>query len=233
MYNNKSILTIIPARGGSKGIPKKNIKLLGEKPLIGWSIDAAKKSSLIDKIIVSSDSEEIISTSKKHEAEVPFVRPSELANDTATTKDVLIHTIKHFKEQNKHFDYIVLLQPTSPFRKDDDIDKMIVKAIESDSDMIVSVKETSSNPYYVLFEENKDGFLKKSKEGSFTRRQDCPTVYEYNGSIYVIKVSSLLEQNTMAFNKTIKYIMEDQYSIDLDTPFDWKQAEFFLNEYYL
>lgn len=232
MYKDKTILAIIPARGGSKGIPKKNIKILGDKPLIGWSIDAAKKSNLIDKIIVSSDHLEIIEESKKQGAETPFIRPKELASDTASTKDVLLHAINFYKKQKTDFDYIVLLQPTSPFRKDGDIDNMIVEAINNEStDMVVSVKETSSNPYYVIFEEDKEGYLKKSKDGNYSRRQDCPIVYEYNGSVYVIKISSLLKQNTMNFNKITKYTMSEQYSVDIDTPFDWKLAEFLLKEF--
>ena len=169
-----NILAIIPARGGSKGLPKKNIKILNGKPLIAWSIESALESRYINKVIVSSDNEEIIKVSKKNGAEIPFIRPAILATDTSSTFDVLLHAINFHKTKSILFDYIVILQPTSPFRKKGDIDLAIKKAIETNADMIVSVKETSSNPYYVLFEENENGFLRKSKEGSFTRRQDCP-----------------------------------------------------------
>ena len=222
------VLAIIPARGGSKGLPKKNIKELGNKPLIAWSIDAAKQSQLIDRVIVSTDSDEILKIATEYDAEAPFKRPKELASDTATTLDVLTHAINYYKQQNQEFDYLVLLQPTSPFRKEGDIDKMIKLAIESNADMVVSVKETSANPYYVLFEENENGFLKKSKEANFTRRQDCPTVYEYNGSIYVIKIDSLLKQNSLVFSKTIKYEMDEYHSVDIDNQFDFDFAEFLL-----
>ena len=222
------VLAIIPARGGSKGLPKKNIKLLGDKPLIAWSINSAKESKLINNIIVNSDSEEIINISKNHGAEIPFVRPKELADDNATTKDVLIHTINYYKTKNEIFDYIVVLQPTSPFRKIGDIDLAIKKAIQTNVDMVVSVKETSSNPYYVLFEENENGYLKKSKDGIFTRRQDCPKVYEYNGSIYVIKVDSLMKYNSLHFNKILKFEMDDLHSIDIDNQLDFDFAEFIL-----
>ncbi len=223
-------LAIIPARGGSKGLPGKNIKKLGDKPLIGWSIESAKKSSLIDKTIVSSDDKEIINIAKQFGANVPFVRPAELASDTASTKDVLIHALKYLAEQDENFDYLVLLQPTTPFRKNGDINKMITQAIKTNADMVVSVKETSSNPYYVLFEENQLGYLQKSKPSNFTRRQDCPTVYEYNGSVYVIKVSSLLENDSLSFNKTIKFEMDDFHSVDIDNQFDFNFASFLLQK---
>jgi N-acylneuraminate cytidylyltransferase len=222
------VLAIIPARGGSKGLPKKNIKILGNKPLIAWSINSAQKSQLINKVIVSTDSDEILNVAKEYGAEVPFKRPKELASDTATTLDVLKHAITFYKQQNQQFDYLVLLQPTSPFRKEGDIDKMIKLAITSDADMVVSVKETSANPYYVLFEEDENGYLQKSKDSEFTRRQDCPTVYEYNGSVYIIKIESLLKYNSLSFPKTIKYVMDDYHSVDIDTQFDFDFAEFLL-----
>ncbi len=224
-----NVLAIIPARGGSKGLPKKNIKPLGDKPLIAWSIDAAKESKKITKTIVSSDSDEIIKIAKQFGAEIPFKRPDDLASDTASTKDVLIHALNFYKSKNIYFDYLVLLQPTSPFRDSKMIDEMIDEMIEKDVDMVVSVKETSANPYYVLFEENNKGFLTKSKNANFTRRQDCPTVYEYNGSVYVIKIESLLKYNSLSFPKTIKYVMDNYHSVDIDNQFDFDFAEFLLN----
>ena len=223
-----NILAIIPARGGSKGLRKKNIKTLGNKPLIAWSIESALNSKFISKTIVSSDNDEIITVSKQYGAEIPFKRPTNLATDTATTRDVLIHAIEYYKLKNITFDYIVLLQPTSPFRKKDDIDNAIKIAVENNIDMVVSVKETSSNPYYVLFEENDEGFLEKSKNSNFTRRQDCPIVYEYNGSIYVIKVKSLLNNDSMSFDKTIKFEMSKIHSVDIDNQFDFDFAEFLI-----
>lgn len=223
-----NILAIIPARGGSKGLRKKNIKTLGNKPLIAWSIESALNSKFISKTIVSSDNDEIITVSKQYGAEIPFKRPTNLATDTATTRDVLIHAIEYYKLKNITFDYIVLLQPTSPFRKKDDIDNAIKIAVENNIDMVVSVKETSSNPYYVLFEENDEGFLEKSKDSNFTRRQDCPIVYEYNGSIYVIKVKSLLNNDSMNFDKTIKFEMSKIHSVDIDNQFDFDFAEFLI-----
>jgi len=222
------VLAIIPARGGSKGLSKKNIKQLGNIPLIGWSINSALNSKLVNKTIVTSDSEEIIEIARTFNAEIPFTRPSELASDTANSKDVIVHAINWYLAQNQSFDYIVLLQPTSPFRKKGDIDKMITNAIKSGADLVVSVKKTDSNPYYVLFEEDEKGYLKSSKKGDFTRRQDCPVVYEYNGSIYVIKTESLLKNNSMKFDKTVKFEMDNYHSVDIDNQFDFDFAEFLL-----
>jgi N-acylneuraminate cytidylyltransferase len=226
------VLAVIPARGGSKGLPGKNIKPLQKKPLIGWSIESAKQSKLIHKTIVSSDDNDIIRIAKEFGAETPFVRPDELASDTSSTKDVLKHALNYFNSLGEHYDYLVLLQPTTPFRKVGDIDNMITLAKESNADMVVSVKETTSNPYYVLFEEDDNGCLQKSKPSNFTRRQDCPTVYEYNGSVYVIKVSSLLENDSLSFNKTIKYKMDEFHSVDIDNQFDFDFAEFMLTRKY-
>lgn len=234
MINGKKILAVTPARGGSKGIPRKNIKLLNGKPLIQWTYEKAIKSKYIDKVILSSEDDEIINSAKEIGFEIPFKRPSHLASDTASTKDVLLHVVNFFAEREEHYDYIVLLQPTSPFRDAKHIDESIEQMEKYGPDMVVSVKETSSNPYYVLFEENENGFLDKSKEGHYTRRQDCPIVYEYNGSIYVIKIEELINQNTMSFRNKMKYLMEDGYlSIDLDTPFDWSFAEYIANEFKL
>ena len=231
MFKNKRIIGIIPARGGSKGIPKKNSKLLHDRPLIDWSIRAASNSELIDRFIVSTDSTEIADIASNSGAEVPFLRPEELATDTATTRDTLVHAVNFLEESGDQYDYLVLLQPTSPFRRKGAIDKAIQLAINAkDVDMVVSVKETSSNPYYVLFEEDQQGYLKSSKNGNFQRRQDCPKVYEYNGSIYVIRISSLRNHPTMKFPKTLKYVMSDAESIDLDTEFDWKFAEFLASQ---
>lgn len=224
------VLAVIPARGGSKGLPGKNIKPLNDKPLIAWSIESANASKLINKTIVSTDDSKIIDVAKKFGANIPFVRPEELSSDTATTKDVLIHALNELKNLDETYDYLVLLQPTTPFRKAGDIDKMIQIAQQSNSDMVVSVKETSSNPYYVLFEEDENGFLQKSKPSSFTRRQDCPTVYEYNGSIYVIKVSALMAKDSLSFDKTIKYLMDEFHSVDIDSQFDLDFAEFLLSK---
>ena len=184
-------LVIIPARGGSKGVPKKNIKKLSGKALIQYTIDAARKLVPDNQIIVSTDCLEIKSIVEKLGLVVPFLRPKELATDTSGTHEVLLHAINFFESQGNQISEIILLQPTSPFRTDKHI-KEALELYNSKIDMVVSVKETQSNPYYVLYEENSKGFIDKSKKGNFTRRQDCPKVYESNGAIYIINTKLLI-----------------------------------------
>jgi N-acylneuraminate cytidylyltransferase len=220
-----NILYIIPARGGSKGIPGKNIKMLGGKPLICHSIEIARQLAKDEDICVTTDDSLIIAEVEKMGLHVPFVRPAELATDTAGSYEVILHALHFFEKQGKVYDAIVLLQPTSPFRKPEFV-KEAIALYNNSIDQVVSVVETKSNPYYILFEEDSNGFLQKSKQGNFTRRQDCPKVYEYNGSIYVMNVNSLKKKNIGQFNKVVKYVMEAKWSIDLDTPLDWEFAEF-------
>jgi len=218
-------LVVIPARGGSKGVPRKNIKLLNKKPLIHYTIEAARKVFEDQYIYVSTDSTDIKSISEQTGLTVPFLRPEHLATDTANTRDVLLHALEQFTLINKQEpDVIVLLQPTSPFRNESHIREALAQ-YNSNLDMVVSVKETNSNPYYVLFEEDSKGFLAKSKKGNFTRRQDCPKVWEYNGAIYLINPNSIQKYSIGDFNKVIKYEMDEWSSHDIDNVLDWKIAE--------
>ena len=223
-------LVIIPARGGSKGIPGKNIKLLVNKPLIEYTINAAKGVFDNSDICVSTDSKEIKEIVEKNGLGVPFLRPKELATDTASTYDVLIHAIDYYKEKGKEYDTVILLQPTSPFRNQDHIISALkIYENEDNIDMLVSVKLTHSNPYYVLFEENDKGFLEKSKAGIYSRRQDCPDVWEYNGAIYIINLNSLNKGDFSTFKKIKKFVMDEASSLDIDTKMDWYIAEYLMN----
>lgn len=217
-------LIVIPARGGSKGIPRKNIKRLGGKPLIQYTIEAAREVLEEEFVCVSTDDEEIKRTVENMGLSVPFLRPKEIATDTSTTEVVLEHAIQYYKELGKDFDVLILLQPTSPFRSGNQI-KEALSLYTDDLDMVVSVKETRSNPYYVLCEEDKMGWLVKSKEGSFTRRQDCPIVYELNGAIYIINVKSIERKGMNNFTKIKKYLMDEKTSLDIDEELDWMIAE--------
>lgn len=223
------ILYIIPARGGSKGVPGKNIKLLGGKPLIHYSIEVARALANDKDICVSTDNDEIKMVVEQAGLQVPFLRPPALATDNAGTYKVLLHAIDYYAAKGKQYDLLVILQPTSPFRKVEHVKKAIETWDES-LDMVVSVKETKSNPYYVLFEENDCGLLIKSKEGKFDRRQDCPVVYEYNGAIYIIAVQSLLLHPISSFTKVKKYLMDEHSSLDIDSQLDWKFAEFMISK---
>lgn len=221
-------LIVIPARGGSKGVPRKNIKVLGNKPLIQYTIDAAKGVFDDEFICVSTDDFEIKSLVEQLGLKVPFLRPNELASDTAGTYEVLLHAILYYESKGYFPDTLILLQPTSPFRTSEHI-KDALKMFSNDIDMVVSVKETKSNPYFILFEEE-NGFLKKSKESIFTRRQECPKVWEYNGAIFVINVASLKKTSIGLFKKVIKYEMDEFSSHDIDKPFDWDMAELLLEK---
>jgi len=220
------MLVVIPARGGSKGIPNKNIKLLGGKPLIQYTIEAAREVFDDKNILVSTDSEKIRGIVESCGLAVPFLRPSELAMDNSGTYEVLLHAIEFVEERGFYPETLILLQPTSPFRNATHI-KEALKLYNNELDMVVSVKETSSNPYYVLKEENNQGFLENSKKGEFTRRQDCPKVWELNGAIYIINIRSLKQQPINQFQKVKKYVMEEIPSLDIDTPMDWEIAKTF------
>lgn len=194
--------------------------------MIEYTLDAAKGAMEEgDELCVSTDDAEIIQFVEDYGVKVPFVRPEKLASDTAGSDEVIRHAVRWYKNQGITFDVVVFLQATSPLRNT----KHIKEALElwsGDIDMVVSVKETDSNPYYVLFEEDIEGFLKKSKQGEFNRRQDCPKVYEYNGAIYIFQAGK--ELSKLKRNK--KYLMDECSSIDVDTKTDIIVAEYFLNQ---
>ena len=224
------ILVIIPARGGSKGIPHKNIKPLNGKPLIHYTIDEAREIVDDKDICVSTDDPEIIKCVEDYGLKVPFVRPEELATDTAGTYEVLHHALNFYEKQGRHYDVVLLLQNTSPFRKAEQI-KEALKLYTPDVDMVVSVKECAANPYYCVFEENSEGYLHVCKgEGNIFRRQDAPKVYEYNGAIYIMNTETLKTTHMHKMHKRIKYVMDDLSSFDLDTMWDWQMAESIINQ---
>ena len=217
-------LVIIPARGGSKGLPGKNIKLLNGKPLIYYTLDAALDVADPQNICVSTDSDEIISKIREYGLNVPFKRPLELATDTAGTYDVILHAIDFYEKRGQRFDRIILLQPTSPFRTGSHI-KQALTVYNKNLDMVVSVKETKASPYFTLFEENEKGYLMLSKPCGFTRRQDCPKVYEYNGAIYIMNINSLKMRTPDKFERIKKYLMSAQDSLDIDNMLDFVFAQ--------
>ena len=225
-------LYLIPARGGSKGIPGKNIKELGGKPLIYYTLDVIKEIAADIDICVSTDSDEIISVVKDYGLNVPFKRPSELASDDSGSNEVLLHAWNYYELSGIKYDNILLLQPTSPFRKKQHLEE-IKQLYNNEADMIVSVAKSHHNPYFTLFEENSNGFLIKSKKGDFINRQTAPPVYFYNGSLYLINCESLRKAPLNKFEKIRKYVMEDLYSIDIDEPLDWAICETILRDGYL
>lgn len=218
-------LVIIPARGGSKGIPHKNIKEFNGKPLIYYAIDAARGIADDSDICVTTDDDEIIEAVQAYGLKVPFKRPGYLATDTCGTYEVLLHALRHYEESGRHYDNVILLQCTSPFRKVGHV-KEALELYDDNCDMVVSVTESKVNPYYNCFEESEEGCLKVSKgNGDIHRRQDCPKAWEYNGAVYIINPESLKKRPLSKFKKVRKYEMDTLHSMDLDTPLDWEIAE--------
>jgi len=232
MYKNKLILAVIPARGGSKGIPRKNIRLLNGKPLIAYSIFPAKQSKYIDRLILSSDDLEIIKIAKSYGCEVPFVRPAELASDTAKALPVMQHAIRFCEEQEgKKYDFLVYLEPTGPMRITEDIDGAIEKAAENNADSVVGLMELEdANPVRVkkIIDARIEPFCIPEPEG--LRRQDQEKAYLRNGSIYVFRRDSLIENNSLYGDNSLPYVMPRERSVNIDEEADFLVAEFFLKK---
>jgi len=223
MYKGKKIIAVIPARGGSKGIPDKNIKPLAGKPLIAWTIEAAKASSYIDRLILSSDSKKIIDTGIDFGCEAPFIRPAELANDDTPGVEAFIHAVENVKGT---YDYAVLLQCTSPLRTTVDIDEAIRLCIDKGASSCTSVSEASTTPYKMV-KIDAMGRLKSflGLDTLFQNRQDLQKVYDTNGAIYIISTKVLLETKRLVSDDTLAYIMDRDRSVDIDSSIDFAVAQ--------
>lgn len=216
------ILYLIPARGGSKGIPHKNIKLLDGKPLIQYSIDVARQLAEDNDICVSTDDIKIKTVAENLGLEVPFLRPDYLASDTAGTSDVIVHALNFYSNQGTNYDVVVLLQPTSPLRTVQNV-KDCLAAYDDTLDMVTTVKESSVSA--VLCKENQEGFLEQVIGENNVRRQDAAKLYEYNGAVYVINSDAIKEKGLGGFTKIKKCVMDEKSSVDIDTMLDWKFVE--------
>lgn len=234
MKKNYNILGVITARGGSKGIPGKNIKLLGGKPLIAYAIKSAQKSKLISHLIVSTDDKKIANVAKEYGAEVPFLRPKKLANDTAKHVDVMLHAVKFMERKlNIIFDYVVVLQPTSPFRRSEDIDGILEKIMKcKKAESAVSVYEVGGDAHPVKMKKMKgDKILPYSvKEEEGTRRQDLPVAYKRSGDLYIMKRDLLMKKRKIFGNYTIGYVIPQERVVDIDNEFDWLKAEYIMRK---
>ena len=232
MIDDKKVLAIIPARGGSKGLPGKNIKELCGKPLIAWTIEQAKSCSNIDRIVVSTDDEKIADIAKKYGAEVPFIRPAELADDTSSTIDVIFHAINWLEEHEDYQpEYILLLQPTSPLLTREDIDGVIQMLKDKNARAVVSVCKTDHHPWWsnTLPENgNMKDFLRP--EILNNRRQDLPVFYKLNGAIYLADTDYLREWNSFFGPDTFACEMPKEHSIDIDSDIDFKLAGLLFQE---
>ena len=218
----KKVLSIIPARGGSKSLPRKNILDLAGKPLIAWTIEASLNSKYITKTVVSSDDEEILDISEKYGAEI-INRPGYLASDIATSESVVKHAIDYLESIGEVFDIVVLLQPTSPLRSYKDIDSAFEIMFASKATAVVSVCEFD-NKILKAFIKNTNGFLQgiSNNKYPFMRRQDLPPVYMANGAIYIINIDLFLEKKLLMTSNTSDYIMPSDRSADIDTMDDMK-----------
>lgn len=223
-------LYLIPARGGSKGIPGKNLREIAGKPLVLHTLELARLFANDADICLSTEDPSIIKAAAGLGYIAPFIRPDYLASDNSGMQEVMLHALDFYAEKGLKYETLVLLQPTSPFRQAGDV-KNALSAFVNDIDMVVSVKETEANPYYVLFEENGEGLLKKSKEGNFARRQDCPKVWQLNGAVYVINVNSLRSKGIAGFTSIKKTQMDAIHSLDLDSELDWQMALFINGQY--
>jgi CMP-N,N'-diacetyllegionaminic acid synthase len=231
MYKNNKFLAIIPARGGSKGIPHKNIYDINGRPLIFYTINEALKSKYLDGVIVSTDNDEIANVSKFYGAEVPFMRPAELATDTAKTISVIIHAVTELQKIGRIFDFVVILQPTQPLRKSDHIDEAIEHIINDNHDNLISVSEVRDHPLLIRSIRN-EGFLKKLlNENSTVRRQDFEGYYRVNGAIYINKINKLLNEELSLNDNKWPYIMDQKYDLDIDCIEDIERFKYLLKVY--
>jgi CMP-N,N'-diacetyllegionaminic acid synthase len=234
MYKDKRILAVIPARGGSKGLPGKNIRLLLGKPLVAWSIEQALSSTYIDKVVVSTENSIIASIARRYNADVPFLRPKKLATSKAKTMDVIFHLVEYLNKREKNFDYIVLLQPTSPLREIYDLDTAIKKLIDKSRvcDSIVSVGEIGlENPYIAKLIIN--GYvvpLIKDYKKAFFQRQQLPKTFFPYGVIYASKIEVLKKKKTFYHKKTIPYFIQRWQNYEIDDIWDFVCIEAILKE---
>ncbi|MBA4408511.1 MAG: acylneuraminate cytidylyltransferase family protein [Odoribacter sp.] len=228
MYRNKRILAIIPSRGGSKGLPGKNIKPLCGKPLIGWTIEQTKDCKYIDEIFVTTDSEKIANTAKEFGVIVPFLRPAELANDTSSSMDVVEHVLSHFENRNIFFDYIVLLEPTSPLRKKKDIDTAIKMAIENENaDGIISLGEVHMEHPMIVKKINEKGkitpYIDHVKK--ISQRQQTDKAYFPYGVIYMIKTDVFKKERAFYTSNVLPYYIERWQNYEVDDIYDFMAIE--------
>lgn len=226
MYKCKRILAIVPARGGSKGLPGKNIRPLLGKPLIGWSIERAQQSKYVDEIYISTDSQEIAEVAESFGVSVPELRPAYLASDTASSMDFIEYTINRMEEQGNHFDYLILLEPTSPLRDAEDIDKSLEMLIDHPSaKSIVGVcKSEGQHPMYLT--KINDGLLVPYVErANSVRRQDLEELYFFEGTVYVTSIDGFRQYRLFYHKECLAYVVPKWKSYEVDDFIDFTVIE--------
>lgn len=226
------VLGVIPARGGSKSVPRKNIRLLADKPLIAYTIETAQNCKMLNRTVVSTDDEEIADIAKKYGGDVPFMRPKDLALDVTPMFPVLQHAVSFIeKNENVPVDVIVLLDPTSPSRRIEDIEECIQKLERENVDSVVTICEVDHNPYFVMMELDGDRLVPLIKSDKvITRRQDAPIVYRLNAAVYAIKRDVLMNADKIITDNTLAVIMPTERSIHIDHEIDFEFAEYLLEK---
>lgn len=230
MYKGKKIIAIIPARGGSKGIPQKNITKINDKPLIAFTIDAAMESQFIDRVFVTTDSDEIKNVVQDLNVDVPFLRPDYLATDTSKTIDSILYTLDELGKMNDLYDYVITLQPTQPLRKTKHIDDSIRLIIDNDWQSLASITELDVNPVLIRKFKDNNLLINLVNTKSNVRRQDFVKHYKINGSIYINKIDNLLNKNTSLNDNKHGYLMDAEYDLDIDTPKDLEKFKILINQ---
>lgn len=210
------VLALIPARGGSKGLHRKNIALVAGKPLFAWTIEAALKAQCITTALVSSDDDEILQVAREYGAEV-IQRPAELATETSRSDAVVLHAVRTKEKMGQYYDYIILLQPTSPLRNSEDINNAYNQIVNADATALISV-QVIDNKILKAFKKKEDGFLEGVSHNTypFICRQDLPETYMSNGAIYIIKKDCFIRNESLLTDKTISFLMNSKKSIDID-----------------
>ncbi len=227
MIGTASVLAVIPARGGSKGLPRKNIHPFGNKPLLAWTIEAAQATPEIDRLILSTDDAEIQAVGRQYGCETPFLRPAELAGDTTLSIDVALHLLAILPEK---YDYLVWLQPTSPLRSAADISACIQLCVQQRAMSAVTVTQAEKTPYWMFFVDQAQTMRPVlAVDRTQANRQDLPTAYALNGAVYVVQCEWLKQSARFMDEKTLAHIMPQQRSIDIDTKQDLVIAEWLLS----
>ena len=236
MSENKRIVGIVPARGGSKSIPRKNVKLLGGIPLIAYSIEAGLRSKYLDRVIVSTDDPEIAAVAREWGAEVPFMRPAELAGDLATDLPVFEHALRWLEEEGYGCDAVVQLRPTSPFRPPACVDEAVEVLLSGNADSVRGITPSGQNPYKMWRIE--DGMMQPLLDSEFAEpynmpRQELPDTFWQTGHVEVIRTATILEMGSMTGHRIAPYVLDPAYAIDLDNELQWKFAEYVLDHWKL
>lgn len=223
----RAVLGLINARGGSKGVPRKNVRLLGDRPLIAYAISAARESRLIQDVVVSTDDAEIAEIARIWGAETPFLRPGEISTDSAKQIDVIRHAVRWLESAGRRHDYIALLQPTVPFRRGEDVDKALTVLIETGADSVITVERIDGVEPYTYYSRDAQGrlapFLDSDPRG--VARQDFTPLYRRNGAVYAMKRNVVMEQNSLYGSDCRGVEMPVERSLNIDSLFDWEIAE--------